>query len=166
MILHTHRLLMQGQDDSAGSFRSRPKISELGWIYIDAESVPLAVQHEVQVFNAATASTGTAAALHPVQRTAELYCAMMAMIYPITEDNSVLCSLLASYAFMSSSDAPFCVPLLTEHGKSGSSLAKCVRRVQRRRGSDEHALNRYFALCYARSLSAFTGAVASSDSSA
>jgi hypothetical protein len=132
--------------------------------------VPLTVRREVQVFNAATASTAVAAAVHPVQRAADLYCAMMAMIYPFEEGNSVLCSLLASYAFMSTGSttggAPFCVPLLTEHGKSGSSLAKCVRRVQRRRGNDEHALNSYFALCYAHSWSAFTSTVASSDSSA
>jgi hypothetical protein len=37
MILRTHRLLMQGQDNSAGSFRSRLKLSDLGWIYIDAK---------------------------------------------------------------------------------------------------------------------------------
>jgi hypothetical protein len=125
------------------------------------------VQCEVQVFNAATANTTVgAAAVHPVLRAADLYCAMMAMIYPFSEGKSVLCSMLASYAFMNSSDAPFCVPLLTEHGKSGSNVAKCVRRVQRRRGNDEHALNTYFALCYARSWSAFSNAVASSDSSA
>jgi Fic/DOC family len=167
MILHTHQLLMQSQDSNAGSFRSTFRMDSMGWAYIAPEHIPSAVQRAVREFNdAATAST-TAAAVHPVQRAADLYYTMT-QIHAFTEGNSVLCSLLVSYAFMSSSGAPFCVPLLNGHSKSGSQLRKCVRQAHLSvlRGDYKHALYSYFALCYARSWSAFDSAVASGNNSA